>query len=96
MLGDGILTWPYGYGYVCAMHLIAAGRFKDVCLKILDEVAATRTPVVITKRGKPVAQLVPYVAPDPVRSLAGSILRETGDPYGTGEHWDAERDAGGS
>ena len=96
MLCDGILTWPYGYGYVCAMQLIAAGRFKDVCLKILDEVAATRTPVVITKRGKPVAQLVPYVAPDPDRSLAGSILRETGDPYGTGEQWDAERDAGGS
>lgn len=25
-----------------------------------------------------------------VRSLAGSILRETGDPYGTGERWDAD------
>ena len=78
------------------MRTIAAGKFKDVCLKMLDEVAATRTPVVITKRGKPVAQLVPYVAPDRVRSLAGSILRETGDPYGTGEEWDADGDAGGS
>ena len=78
------------------MRTIAAGRFKDVCLKMLDEVAVTRTPVVITKRGKPVAQLVPYVAPDRVRSLAGSILRETGDPYGTGEEWDADGDAGGS
>ena len=78
------------------MQTIAAGKFKDVCLKMLDEVAATRTPVVITKRGKPVAQLVPYVAPDRVRSLAGSILRETGDPYGTGEEWDADGDAGGS
>ena len=78
------------------MQTIAAGKFKDVCLKMLDEVAATRTPVVITKRGKPLAQLVPYVAPDRVRSLAGSIIRETGDPYGTGEQWDAEQDAGGS
>ena len=78
------------------MQTIAAGKFKDVCLKMLDEVAATRTPVVITKRGKPLAQLVPYVAPDRVRSLAGSVLRETGDPYGTGEQWDAEQDAGGS
>ena len=78
------------------MRTIAAGKFKDVCLKMLDEVAAMRTPVVITKRGKPVAQLVPYVAPDRVRSLAGSILRETGDPYGTGEEWDADGDAGGS
>ena len=78
------------------MQTIAAGKFKDVCLKMLDEVAATRTPVVITKRGKPLAQLVPYVAPDRVRSLAGSILRETGDPYGTGDEWDADGDAGGS
>ena len=77
------------------MQTIAAGKFKDVCLKMLDEVAATRTPVVITKRGKPLAQLVPYVAPDRVRSLAGSIIRETGDPYGSGEQWDADGDAGG-
>lgn len=79
-----------------AMRTIAAGRFKNVCLKTLDEVAATRTPVVITKRGRPVAQLAPYVAPTVGRSLAGSILRETGDPCGTGEQWDADRDAGGS
>lgn len=78
------------------MRTIAAGRFKDICLKLLDEVAATRTPVVITKRGKPLAQLVPYVAPDRPRSLAGSILRETGDPHTTGERWEAGRAAGGS
>ena len=84
------MTWPYGHGYISSMRTIAAGRFKDVCLKMLDEVAVTRSPVVITKRGKPVAQLTPYVAPDRVRSLAGSILRETGDPYGTGERWDAD------
>ena len=78
------------------MQTIAAGRFKNVCLKLLDDVAATRTPVVITKRGKPVAQLVPYRAPKRVASLAGSVLREAGDPYGTGERWDAERDAGDS
>ena len=90
------MTWTCGYGYIDRVEIIGAGRFKNVCLKLLDEVAATRTPIVITKRGKPVAQLVPYVAPDQVGSLAGSILRETGDPYGTGEHWDADRDAGGS
>ena len=72
------------------MRTIAADRFKDVCLKALDEVAATREPVVITMRGKPVAQLVPYLAADRSRSLAGSILRETGDPCGTGERWDAD------
>jgi len=38
---------------------IAAGEFKAKCLHLLDEVAAHRAPLVITKRGKPVAKLVP-------------------------------------
>jgi antitoxin (DNA-binding transcriptional repressor) of toxin-antitoxin stability system len=67
-----------------------AGKFKDVCLKILDDVARTKAPLVITKRGRPVAKLVPYVAPNTRSSLAGSVLKETGDPFGTGEPWDAD------
>lgn len=59
------LTWPYGhgYGYVISMNQIAAGKFKDQCLKLLDTVAQTKSPIVITKRGRPVAALVPYVPP---------------------------------
>lgn len=38
---------------------IAAGAFKQGCLRILDEVAETHRGVVITKRGKAVAKLVP-------------------------------------
>jgi prevent-host-death family protein len=38
---------------------IPAGAFKARCLAIMDEVAAKREAVVITKRGKPVAKLVP-------------------------------------
>ena len=38
---------------------IAAGEFKAKCLKLLDEVQRQRKQVVITKRGKPVAKLVP-------------------------------------
>jgi prevent-host-death family protein len=38
---------------------IAAGEFKAKCLHLLDEVARQRAPLVITKRGKPVAKLVP-------------------------------------
>lgn len=72
------------------MTTIAAGKFKDVCLKLLDEVAATRASVVITKRGRPVARLVPFVAASTSPSLAGSVVHEVGDPYGTGEAWDAD------
>ncbi len=38
---------------------IPAGQFKARCLAVMDEVAAKRQAVVITKRGKPVAKLVP-------------------------------------
>ncbi|MBI2189728.1 MAG: type II toxin-antitoxin system Phd/YefM family antitoxin [Acidobacteria bacterium] len=72
------------------MKSIAAGKFKNICLKTLDDVAATKTTVVITKRGRPVAKLVPYVEPARKGGLAGSVLKEVGDPFGTGEPWDAD------
>lgn len=72
------------------MKSLAAGKFKDVCLKTLDEVARTKTEITITKRGRPVAKLVPCTPPPRRRGLAGSVLKETGDPFGTGERWDAD------
>ena len=41
---------------------IPAGVFKQGCLAILDDVAATHREVVITKRGRPVARLLPVVS----------------------------------
>jgi prevent-host-death family protein len=41
------------------MRTIAAGKFKANCLAIMDEVQKKRETVLITKRGKPVAKLVP-------------------------------------
>jgi prevent-host-death family protein len=38
---------------------IAAAEFKAKCLKLMDSVQKTKTPILITKRGKPVAKLVP-------------------------------------
>ena len=38
---------------------INAAQFKAKCLKLIDEVAASRKPLIITKRGKPLAKLVP-------------------------------------
>ena len=72
------------------MKTIAAGKFKDICLKTLDDVSKTRTAVIITKRGKPIAKLVPYTAPVKQASLAGSVLEESGDPFSTGEAWNAD------
>ncbi len=72
------------------MKIMPAGRFKDQCLKTLDEVARTRSSVVITKRGRPVAKLVPCGPLPARRTLAGSVLKEVGDSFRTGESWDAD------
>ena len=72
------------------MKTMPAGKFKDLCLKTLDDVARTRTSVVITKRGRPVAKLVPCAPPAVRRSLAGSVVKEVGDPFSTGAQWDAD------
>jgi prevent-host-death family protein len=41
------------------MKKMAAGSFKVHCLAVMDEVQSKREAVLITKRGKPVAKLVP-------------------------------------
>ena len=50
---------------------IAAGEFKAKCLGLLDEVQRQRKEVVITKRGRPVAKLVPIV--ESATSFIGSM-----------------------
>ena len=40
---------------------ISAAEFKAKCLEVLDQVAERRESVVVTKRGKPVAQVVPIL-----------------------------------
>ena len=41
------------------MKKMPAGEFKARCLTVMEDVNKTREPVLITKRGKPVAKLVP-------------------------------------
>ena len=53
---------------------VKASEFKARCLQLMDEVADTREPLVITKHGKPVCQFMPY-RPKP-NTLFG-VNRET-------------------
>jgi prevent-host-death family protein len=55
-----------------ATHEISASEFKAKCLKLLDRVARTREPLTVTKRGKPLARVVPLAVTDP-RSLRGTV-----------------------
>lgn len=70
---------------------VPAGQFKAKCLALLDEVAATGRPLVVTKRGRPVAEVVPYDEP---KTLAGSvrILVSEEELLAPVADWDAERE----
>lgn len=73
---------------------IAAGLFKAQCLKLMDRVAENHETITVTKRGKPVARLVP-VDPVPERPLFGYLRGKgtiTGDIVApTGEAWEAQQ-----
>jgi prevent-host-death family protein len=77
------------------MKKIAAGEFKARCLTLMEDVRSTREPLVITKRGKPVAKLVP--ADDTEREFIGrleGVIRIVGDiesPVEPPEAWEALR-----
>jgi len=46
-----------------SMKEISAATFKAQCLTLMEDVRSTRRPIVITKRGKPIAKLVPLDEP---------------------------------
>lgn len=74
--------------------VVKAGEFKAKCLKLMDEVAASGEPLVITKNGRPVAKLTPIDDERP--SLIGlhegqiKILGDIISPIDV--EWDANAD----
>jgi prevent-host-death family protein len=72
---------------------VPAGEFKARCLELMEQVRTTRRPIVITKRGKPVARLVPME--EEIPSIFGR-MRGTVTIHGdivepTGEEWNAQK-----
>ena len=65
---------------------ISAARFKAECLGLLDQVSRTKRSLVVTKRGRPVARVVPLEEP---QSLKGSVLAEDDIVSPTGAAWHA-------
>jgi prevent-host-death family protein len=77
------------------MKKIPAAVFKAQCLTLMEDVRSTKQPLLITKRGKPVAKLVPVDGgkDDFIGRLEG-IVRIVGDiesPVEPPEAWDALR-----
>jgi prevent-host-death family protein len=77
------------------MKKIATSEFRARCFTLVEEVRSTREPLLITKRGKPVAKLVPVG--DPRRGIFGSlkgVIQIVGDitsPIEPPEAWEVLR-----
>jgi len=70
---------------------VPAAVFKAECLKLMDQVAKTGKPVIITRHGRPIAQLAPI--PAEPKSLFGymrNTVRVKGDIIAASvESWSA-------
>jgi prevent-host-death family protein len=77
------------------MRTIPAGQFKARCLRLMDEVRSTREPILITKKGRPVAKLVPAESqPEDIFGCLKDEIKIVGDiesPIVPWEEWDALR-----
>ena len=79
------------------MKKIAISEFKAKCLALLDQVQKTRKPILITRFGKPIAEVGPP-SPAPAREWMGSMkgrIKITGDivsPANDESDWEALRD----
>ena len=62
------------------MKTVPAGEFKARCLRIMEEVRTKRVTVLITKKGRPVAKLIPADEDaDEVFGRLRGVLEITGD-----------------
>ena len=85
------------YGTVFfVMEEIAISKFKATCLAVLEQVRKTGKPVLVTRFGEPVAEVIPPQASKPkkwVGSLAatGKIIGDIVSPASDEDDWDALR-----
>jgi prevent-host-death family protein len=74
---------------------VSVSELKTHCLRIVDEVATRRREVVVTKRGKRVARIVPLdetISDDALLRLRGTLLEGTKlSDFDTGAAWRAAR-----
>jgi prevent-host-death family protein len=79
------------------VNTMAIAKFKATCLTVLEDVRRTRTPLLITKRGVPIAQVLPPPPSDDEKGWMGSLsglVSITGDivsPASDPSDWDANR-----
>ncbi|KAA0237135.1 MAG: type II toxin-antitoxin system Phd/YefM family antitoxin [Dehalococcoidia bacterium] len=69
---------------------VPIGEFKARCLALVEEVKSTGEEIVLTKRGKPVAKVVP-VETESWKDLIGGIVWQGDIVSPIDAEWEAER-----
>jgi prevent-host-death family protein len=73
------------------MKTISASEFRTHCVAVIEGMRSTREPVLITKRGKPVARLVPTGKPEKFIGRLKGVFKIVGDvesPCDSPEAWE--------
>ena len=76
---------------------MAISKFKATCLAVLERVRKTRKPVLVTRRGEPIAEVAPPPPPAKPKKFVGSMVgtgRIVGDivsPVSEEAEWEALR-----
>jgi prevent-host-death family protein len=79
------------------MEKMAISKFKATCLAVLERVRKTRKPVLVTRRGEPIAEVVPPTPPAKAKKFVGSmvgtgrIVADIVSPVGEEAEWEALR-----
>jgi prevent-host-death family protein len=68
---------------------VSASVFKAECLRLIDEVADTGQALVVTKRGKPVARVVPLEPPRPLARSVTYLVDDEALVAPIGSKWEA-------
>jgi prevent-host-death family protein len=80
------------------MKEVAISEFKAKCLSLLDQVQKTKKPILVTRFGKPVAEVIPASpkaqAGDWIGSMKGTfeILGDIVSPADDEQDWEVLRD----
>lgn len=67
-------------------------RFKATCLGVIDAVSKEKKRIIITRHGRPAAELIPFsdTSNQPLFGRARETTLIRGDLNGTGESWQAD------
>jgi prevent-host-death family protein len=85
------------HGNLGSMESMPISKFKATCLGVIERVRRTGEPVLVTKRGEPIAEIVPASRPPGERrelgTLSGTaeIVGDIVSPVARESDWEALR-----